>query len=78
MIRAGRGAPRPAHDSETKARPLHPEGWRAVTPDAKSAAVYQELFPLYRKLYFALGQKSSEPAAIGEVLPELRRIAMES
>ncbi len=44
-------------------------------PDATSAAVYSELFPLYRKLYFSLGQKQAPAAAIGEVLPELRRIS---
>jgi L-ribulokinase len=47
-------------------------------PDAKSAAVYEELFGIYRKLYFALGSKSSAPAALGDVLPELLRIARES
>jgi L-ribulokinase len=46
-------------------------------PDSSNVAVYQELFPLYRKLYFALGQKDAGPAAIGEVLPEIRRIAAE-
>ena len=36
-----------------------------VEPDPAQAAVYDELFPLYRQLYFALGQQGSEPAAIG-------------
>lgn len=48
---------------------------RVVEPDAASARIYGELYPLYRKLYFALGRRDSEPAAIGDVLPSLRRIA---
>jgi L-ribulokinase len=44
-------------------------------PDTWSAAVYQELYPLYRKLYFAFGQKNADAAAMGDVLPEIRRIA---
>ncbi len=46
-------------------------------PDPANAAVYRELYPLYRKLYFAFGQKDAEPAAFGDILPEIRRIASE-
>ena len=46
-----------------------------VEPDPKAAAVYEELYPLYRKLYFGLGTRGAAPVAIGDVLPELRRIA---
>ncbi|HWB84299.1 MAG TPA: ribulokinase [Bryobacteraceae bacterium] len=46
-----------------------------VQPDVQSAKIYEELYPLYRSLYFAMGRKDSEPAAIGGVLPALRRIA---
>ncbi len=53
---------------------LCPE-YRTFQPDTPSAAVYEELFGLYRKLYFALGRQTSEPASIGDVLPTLRRIA---
>jgi L-ribulokinase len=49
--------------------------FRVVKPQAKAVAVYQELFPLYRKLYFAFGQPGAEAVAIGDVLPALRRIA---
>ncbi|HEV2214210.1 MAG TPA: ribulokinase, partial [Terracidiphilus sp.] len=48
---------------------------RTVEPDAKSAAVYEELYPLYRETYFALGQPDAPAHALGRVLPELRRIA---
>ena len=44
-------------------------------PNAKNAAVYAELYALYRKLYCSLGQRNAAAAAIGDVLPELRRIA---
>ena len=50
---------------------------RTVEPDARAAAVYERLYRHYRDLYFALGQRDAEPAALGNVLPELRRIAAE-
>ncbi|MGD0013030.1 MAG: ribulokinase [Bryobacteraceae bacterium] len=49
--------------------------FRTVEPDAREHAVYERLFPLYRKLYFALGQPASAAAAIGDVLPLLRQVA---
>jgi L-ribulokinase len=50
-------------------------GYRTVEPDRQSAATYAELYPLYNKLYFSLGRLDSATTAIGDVLPELRRIA---
>jgi len=50
-------------------------GHAIIDPDAPSAAVYQQLYPLYHKLYFAFGNRSSERVEVGDVLPELRRIA---
>jgi L-ribulokinase len=50
-------------------------GHTTVEPRADQAAVYRELYPLYRKLYFSFGQRQSAPAAIGDILPELRRVA---
>jgi len=50
---------------------------RTVEPDAKSAAVYERLYPLYRDVYFALGSREAAPIALGNVLPELRKIAAE-
>jgi L-ribulokinase len=49
--------------------------FKVVEPDARHAAVYEELYPLYRKLYFAFGQKGSEAVNVGDVLPALKRIA---
>ena len=52
--------------------------YATILPEPASAAVYQQLFPLYRRLYFALGRKDSEAAAVGDVLPELRRVAAQA
>jgi L-ribulokinase len=51
---------------------------KTFLPAAEAVTTYERLFPLYRKLYFALGSKNSAPAAIGDVLPELRLIAAEA
>jgi L-ribulokinase len=48
---------------------------RTVEPDPKAAEVYEQLYGLYRDVYFALGTRGAEPLALGRVLPELRRIA---
>ncbi len=48
---------------------------RTVEPDPKAAAVYEQLYALYRDTYFALGLRDAAPIALGRVLPELRRIA---
>jgi L-ribulokinase len=48
--------------------------FRTVDPDPQESAVYERLFPLYRKLYFGLGSPASEAVAIGNVLPELRKL----
>jgi L-ribulokinase len=49
--------------------------YTTIEPQPAAAAVYRELYPLYRKLYFSLGDRRSPAVEIGEVLPELRRIA---
>jgi len=48
---------------------------RTFHPEADCEITYGELYALYRKLYFALGMKNSDAAAIGDLLPELRRMA---
>jgi len=53
-------------------------GHTVVQPDTRETAVSNELYALYRQLYFALGERASQPAAIGGVLPELRRIAAQA
>lgn len=49
--------------------------YRTIEPDGQEHSVYEELFQLYRNLYFGLGSPDSEPVAVGKVLPTLRRIA---
>jgi L-ribulokinase len=61
---------------EEAQRALCPK-YRTVAPDPREAALYEKLFPLFRKLYFSLGRPGAEPAAMGEILPALRRIAAE-
>jgi len=46
-------------------------GYRTVVPDAAQAQVYDRLFGLYRKMYFAMGDRASPS---GDVLPELQAI----
>ncbi len=50
-------------------------GHCVIEPDLAAAAIYGELYALYRKLYFALGDRRSAAVELGDVLPELRRIA---
>jgi L-ribulokinase len=52
--------------------------YKVYEPDKTEGFVYGQLFELYRRLYFGLGQRNSEPVAIGSVLPELRKIAREA
>jgi len=49
--------------------------YKTVAPDAQSAAIYEELFPIFRCLYFAMGRKDADAIDMGGVLPALRRIA---
>ncbi len=49
--------------------------FRTYTPKPEAHAVYNELFTLYRRLYFALGSRDAAPVSLGDVLPELRGIA---
>lgn len=49
--------------------------FKTYAPNPDAATVYEKLYRLYRKVYFALGREAAEPIALGEVLPELRRIA---
>jgi len=48
---------------------------RVYQPEPESSRTYEEIFPLYRKLYFALGDKASAPVSAGDVLPRLREVA---
>lgn len=49
--------------------------YRTIEPDSRDVAVYQQLYPMYRELYFAMGTPDSPPVAVGGVLPTIRAIA---
>jgi L-ribulokinase len=49
--------------------------YRTVEPDEAEAAVYEDLYALYSKLYFGFGRPNALPEGIGDVLPALRKIA---
>jgi L-ribulokinase len=49
--------------------------YRSYAPEPKSVTVYNELYALYRKAYFALGKSDAAATPLGMILPELRRIA---
>jgi L-ribulokinase len=51
---------------------------RTVNPDPATAAVYEQLYKLYRDTYFAFGTREAAPAALGTVLPSLRSIAAQA
>jgi L-ribulokinase len=52
--------------------------YRTVEPDSSQTAVYERLYPLFRRFYFSFGSPKSEPASMGDVLPLLRQIATEA
>lgn len=52
--------------------------FKVYEPQGSSTATYERLYNLYKKLYFAFGQKESAAVSIGDVLPELRNIASEA
>ena len=49
--------------------------YRSYTPNPEAVAIYDQLYVLYRKAYFSLGQPNAEAIPLGLLLPELRRIA---
>jgi L-ribulokinase len=49
--------------------------FKVYEPEPHAVERYEELFRLYRKAYFAFGSRNSEPALMGDILPDLRRIA---
>lgn len=50
---------------------------KVFRPQPESVAIYERLFSLYKKVYFGLGKRDAAPVALGEVLPELKKIAAE-
>jgi L-ribulokinase len=52
--------------------------YKTVAPDLHDATVYAELYPIFRKLYFAMGSKDAGSAEMGGILPLLRRISAQA
>lgn len=48
---------------------------KTFTPQPLAVAVYEEIYPLYREVYFGLGQQNAPAVRLGNVLPELQRVA---
>ncbi len=49
--------------------------YKTYQPEKSEKLVYDELYPLYRKLYFAFGEPGK--GAFAEVLPALIKVAAE-
>src|SRR6202790_4283866 len=62
------GAFRSVEEAQNKLCPKY----RTFQPDPGSASVYQELYALYKRLYFAFGSSSANAIAGGSVLPSVR------
>jgi L-ribulokinase len=52
--------------------------YRTFDPEPAQVAIYSEIFPLYEKLYFGLGDPKSKVNSLGEVLPKLRKMAQKA
>ncbi len=52
--------------------------FEAYEPQPEAVARYERLYQLYRKVYFALGSRNAVGTGLGDVLPDLRRIADEA
>jgi L-ribulokinase len=66
------GTFRTIEDAQQRVCPSH----ITFTPDPASRNVYDELFPLYRRIYFSFGQPAQ--GDFGNVLPQLIKIARAS
>jgi L-ribulokinase len=52
--------------------------FKTYLPQPKAVEIYERLYTLYRKVYFAFGTRDAEAAPMGDVLAELREIAHSS
>ena len=64
-----------AFSSIEEAQALLCPKYRVVEPDRKAAQVYEELYGIFREMYFGFGKSDAAPIAAGHVLSSLRRIA---
>src|SRR5262249_31122782 len=63
------GAFRAVEEAQDKLCP----SYKIFHPDPAAQSVYAQLYPLYRELYFVLGQRGQ--SQLGRILPELIRIS---
>ncbi|HVO56564.1 MAG TPA: ribulokinase [Dongiaceae bacterium] len=63
------GAFRSVEEAQDAICPAH----KVYSPDPSAAGVYEQLFPLYRELYFALGRPAQ--GSLGRILPQLIQVA---
>jgi L-ribulokinase len=50
-------------------------GNKTFQPEPAAVAVYEKLFKHYRDVYFGLGSRKAEAVRLGDVLPDLKKIA---
>ncbi|MGH9435600.1 MAG: FGGY-family carbohydrate kinase, partial [Terriglobia bacterium] len=48
--------------------------FRTFLPEPRQAAIYEEMFKIYRDLYFAFGRPDAPAARVGHALPALRAL----
>jgi L-ribulokinase len=63
------GAFKTVEEAQDEICPSH----RAFLPEGSAQRTYDELYPLYSKLYFTLGQRGSD--GLGDILPKLIAVA---
>jgi L-ribulokinase len=51
--------------------------YKTYAPELDAVAVYEKLFKHYRDVYFSLGTRNAAAVKLGDVLPELKKIAAE-
>ena len=65
------GAFRTIEDAQAALCPAY----RVVEPEPEAARVCEDLYALYRELYFAFGKPDAPAVTVGHVLPTIRRVA---
>jgi L-ribulokinase len=50
-------------------------GYRVYTPEREAVKTYEQLYQLYRDVYFAFGDESVPPVKLAGVLERLRHVA---
>jgi L-ribulokinase len=58
-------------EAQSRMCPRH----RAYEPRPEAVGIYDQLYPLYRKVYFSLGDTGSAPADLSQLLRTLRQVA---